>query len=293
VSFHFSFKTDSMDNLGAYIKLLFWTDAGNILGLLPPKHPNGENQFRLLAFMQDDYPNSWQEDMVLQDGTWYHVQVDFFPATNNVGIKVNGERFADGSIPVSMLSVSTGPQIGVYSFDYGSSWPDFFTLWLDDACVGQTSGTCPSGGPVVPTPMPTPEPEPEPEPESTSTQEPAPAPTSLTITTSEMVSTTSEPACELEGNAMTCVSQGGSFECNSCTNGITGELCCSCQSGEDSSTTPASTLVTTTTSTSAGLCKSWCANKPTSWEKKCKWEKCAGCSPCFTRRLRGSDTLFQ
>merc|ERR1712062_207863 len=105
--------------------------------------------------------------------------------------------------------------------------------------------------------------------------------------------TTSEPACELEGNAMTCVSQGGSFECNSCTNDITGELCCSCQNGEESSTTPSSTLATTTTSTSAGLCKSWCANKPVSWEKKCKWKKCAGCSPCSTRQVKGSGTLFQ
>lgn len=121
-------------------------------------------------------------------------------------------------------------------------------------------------GPMPPTPAPT----------------PAPTPT--------------EPTCELEINAKTCVSQGGSFECKSCADDITGEFCCSCQGGdvssttEVSSTTPASTLAitTTSTSTSTGLCKSWCASNTKSWEKKCTWSKCAGCPSCFTRRLRGT-----
>merc|ERR1712060_541751 len=118
--------------------------------------------------------------------------------------------------------------------------------------------------------------------------------TSETITTTNIVSTTSEPTtCELEVNTATCVSQGGSFKCKRCTNGITGELCCSCHTREDSSTTPASTLATTTTSTSVGLCKQWCASNPSSWEQKCKWNKCAARSPCSTRRLRGNSALLQ
>merc|ERR1712218_319764 len=114
--------------------------------------------------------------------------------------------------------------------------------------------------------------------------------TSFTVTTSMTVSTSSEPMCEFEVHAKTCASQGGSYECKSCSDDITGELCCSCQSEEVSSTTTASTLAITATSTSASLCKQWCASNPNSWEKKCKWKKCAGCPSCFTRRLRGSDT---
>jgi len=105
--------------------------------------------------------------------------------------------------------------------------------------------------------------------------------------------TSSEPMCELERNMKACVSQGGSFECKRCTNDNTGESCCSCQDGEAPSTTTETTLTTTTSSTLAGQCKSWCAGNSKSWEKKCTWPKCAGCSPCFRRRLRGSDTLFQ
>ena len=31
--------------------------------------------------------------------------------------------FSSGSIPVTMLSSSNGPQLGVYAFDYSGSWP--------------------------------------------------------------------------------------------------------------------------------------------------------------------------
>merc|ERR1719471_371911 len=57
-----------------------------------------------------------------------------------------------------MLGATRGPQIGVYSFDYSDkTWPqDGFSLFLDDACVGETSGTCPSGGSAAPAPAPAP-----------------------------------------------------------------------------------------------------------------------------------------
>jgi len=96
--------------------------------------------------------------------------------------------------------------------------------------------------------------------------------------------TTSEPTCELDRNMRACVAQGGSFVCQRCTNDITGEHCCSCDGTE--------TVTTTTSSQAAGECKSWCASNPKTWEKKCGWTKCAGCSPCSARRLRGSDMVF-
>jgi len=111
--------------------------------------------------------------------------------------------------------------------------------------------------------------------------------------TTTMPSTTSETMCEVDRNMRACVAQGGSFECQRCTHDITGEPCCSCQGGEDPVTTTEPTLTATTSSQAVGQCKSWCAGNAKSWEKKCRWIKCAGCSPCSTRRLRGSsDTAF-
>jgi len=49
VSFSFSFKTEGLAGLGAFGKLLFWTDAGNIAGFLPPRHPKGEGKLRLVT----------------------------------------------------------------------------------------------------------------------------------------------------------------------------------------------------------------------------------------------------
>ena len=69
VMFSFSFKTEGVQNIAAYVKLLFWTDGGNILGLLPPTHPNGQGQLRLVAFPTNDYPNAWANAVQIQDGS--------------------------------------------------------------------------------------------------------------------------------------------------------------------------------------------------------------------------------
>merc|ERR1712061_985365 len=48
-----------------------------------------------------------------------------------------------------MLKADQGPQIGVYSFDYSNQpWSSGFKLLIDDACIGKTSGVCPSGSKV-------------------------------------------------------------------------------------------------------------------------------------------------
>jgi len=129
--------------------------------------------------------------------------------------------------------------------------------------------------------------------ECPSTSSPPATTSSSATTTSPAPSTSSAAMCEVDRNMRACVSQGGSFKCQRCTNDITGEPCCSCDGGEVPVTTTETTLTTTTSSPIAGECKPWCATNPKSWEKKCQWTKCAGCSSCFTRRLRGSDILFQ
>merc|ERR1711997_1425977 len=101
-----------------------------------------------------------------------------------------------------------------------------------------------------------------------------------TTTSTLAPSTSSGPTCELEKNLRDCVAQGGSFECERCND----------STGDPETTTKA--ITTTTSSQAAGECKKWCASNPKSWEKKCRWVKCAGCSPCFARRLRGSDIVL-
>merc|ERR1712048_1040915 len=120
-------------------------------------------------------------------------------------------------------------------------------------------------------------------------------------TTTTAPSTSSEPTCEVDSSMRACLAQGGSFECQKCASDITGEPFCSCHGAVTTTeaatettteTTLTTTAETTPTTTTAGLCKSWCTSNPKSWEKKCRWVKCAGCSPCSARRLRGSDIMF-
>jgi len=201
VTFSFSFKTTGFSQISAFLKLLFWGDGDSILGVLPPTHPNGEGQFRLISFPNDDYPqaNSWIESVVIEENTWYHVDVTFTPSTRVTSVQVGGGSIAgktslgSNQLGVDMLTATNGPQIGVYSFDYsGSTWPQGgVNLWLNDMCVGSSSGTCPSSGNPVSPPAPTP---PAPTPPATTTVEapattaaPAPPPTA---------GTTLAPSCE-------------------------------------------------------------------------------------------------
>ena len=93
---------------GAYSKLLFWTDAGNLLGLLPPgapgarAHPppansSGSNSsaadsYRLLVFPADDYPNQWAGEVAVADGEWYDAHVTV-AAGGHVTVAVGGQQW--------------------------------------------------------------------------------------------------------------------------------------------------------------------------------------------------------
>jgi len=278
VSFSFSFKTEGIIHVGAYVKLLFWTDAGNILGFLPPRHPMGDGQFRLLAFPANDYPNSWSKELQIQDLTWYHVQIDFTPSSRAVTIHIDGVHFADGTIPVDMLMTTNGPQIGVYSFDFnGPEWPEAgFGLWVNDACVGQASGACPSGGSgqpvtVSPTSAPT-------------TMTPSPATTTVTTSTLTPKLGECKSFCALSMDSW-------AFKCSwDCCMGC-GECVPTTTTTTESVSTTARTTATTVTHASTTLlpqvCKSWCADNGKPWLKKCTWDKCRGCAECLPlgRRL--------
>jgi len=151
-AFSFSLMVRGVSQTGAFVKVLFWTDSGNILGLVPASHPKGEGKLRLVAFMTDDYPNSWDFELEISESTWYHIQVAFQASTGAAEVSVNGVVLGSGTLPVNMLAATTGPQIGIYSFDYGTSWPaEGVVLSLADVCIGTVAGTCRSGVIASPT----------------------------------------------------------------------------------------------------------------------------------------------
>jgi len=172
-SFSFSFKVQGASELAAFVKLLFWTDNAPLVGLLPPAHPKGAGKLRLVAFMENDYPNSWGAEAEVEEGKSYHLTFDFTPSDSHtkVAIIMDGSLLGTGSMPFDALEETFGPQIGIYSFDYSNSgWPQQgLHLWVDDVCLGSSSGTCPSGSDSLSRHTASePEPEPEPEPESDS-----------------------------------------------------------------------------------------------------------------------------
>jgi len=135
------------------VKLLFWTDSGSLVGLLPPWHANGGGKLRLITFPTTDYPNAWSQEAQIEDGKWYHLRIDFTPGAENTeaSIFLDGASLGVGALPFDVLGSSSDPQLGVYSFDYGHhDWPvEGLKLWIDDTCLGTPSGTCPSGGAAV------------------------------------------------------------------------------------------------------------------------------------------------
>lgn len=122
----FSFKTRHLESWGGYVKLLFWTDSGNILGLLPKGADAGNGKdLRLVAFMGDDYPNQKNiSTQALKDDTWYSAKVHFKQKEVRVSVKGDNLQFnfeatkTDFSIDTSKMT-NNGPQLGVYHFEFG------------------------------------------------------------------------------------------------------------------------------------------------------------------------------
>jgi hypothetical protein len=143
VTFSFSFKTAGLQAMSTYVKLLFWTDSGNILGFVPPNHPRAGGQYKLITFPQDDYPNTWKSDIAVQDDRWYHMEVIFTPSTKGVKLRLDGADLDESTIPAANMETDTnGPQLGAYVFGNQAN----FNLWIHDTCIGTFSGTCPSMG---------------------------------------------------------------------------------------------------------------------------------------------------
>ena len=47
-------------------------------------------------------------------------------------LAAEGVQFSSGVIPVNMLAMSSGPQLGVYSFEYSGSWPSALDVRVEE-----------------------------------------------------------------------------------------------------------------------------------------------------------------
>lgn len=85
---------------------------------------------------------------------WYDVRVEFSPSGGTTAIKleIDGKLFSSGSIPVGIAGDTNGPQLGVYSFDFGGTrTTEQFDLYLKNvALVDGTLSAVPYVPPVIP-----------------------------------------------------------------------------------------------------------------------------------------------
>jgi len=200
ISISFSFKTQGLSQIGTYLKLLFWTEASTIFGLLPPAHPKGGGKFRLIVFPGDNYPTSWKHEAEIEENKWFQLQIIFSPSTQAVAAYLDGAQLGDARIPVNMLEANNAPQIGVYSYaSSDKAWPGGFALWLHDMCIGEVSGICrpDSNASLVVMAQPTPV--------------PAPAPT----TTTKRATTSTTTGCSKLCSRMNITAANQTWDCSS------------------------------------------------------------------------------
>jgi len=123
-NFSFDLMTTDMAGWGTYVKLFFWTDSGNIIGLLPPGAPGAKQhnppvtKYSLIGFPTTDYPNGFNGQMAIMDSTWYHIECLF--SGSSVTLNVNGTTLATSNV-AGVGTTDNGPQIGMYGFDYGGT----------------------------------------------------------------------------------------------------------------------------------------------------------------------------
>jgi len=133
-NFTFNLMTDDMEGWGIYVKLFFWTDSGNIIGLLPPGAPGAKQHkppvttYSLIAFPDSDYPNNFKGQLAIKDKTWYRIECIF--SGSSVTLNVNGQTIGTSDVS-GVGTTENGPQFGMYGFDYGgTSTSDSTSIFL-------------------------------------------------------------------------------------------------------------------------------------------------------------------
>lgn len=218
-----------------------------MVGLLPPGSVKGKQgsftKTKLITFMQDDYPNNWQDEVDIEDNTWYSVKVRFQKtgsavAQTTVTVANTGLVSTKTDLGVDVWKESNGPQLGVYNFDFGGGDYSTDRIVLDLAALSGPGGNedrhdCEHGCLASAKPVPS-SPSPRPRPRPT----PTPTPTQSSCTD--------------------CLGQNSDW-----TGTCAWSRCAGC-SGCPSQT----------------KCEQWCTHAPPKWSEKCDWIYCNGCSSC-------------
>jgi len=143
-SFAFSFMSEDFEKWTAFVKLFFWTDGHNFIGLLPAGSMFAKSSSMQLIFgPTNDGPNGWAEAIDVNDNQWYNVQFDF--TTTTVTMSLDGTVIIDKkAFGLNWKGDANGPQLGIYSFDINGQMStastDELKLHLKDITVG-----CPAG----------------------------------------------------------------------------------------------------------------------------------------------------
>ena len=65
-------------DIGFYVGMIVWPHTQRLMQdpcplSLRRQLRSGSGKLRLVSFIQDDYPNNWQDETEVDDDTWYHV----------------------------------------------------------------------------------------------------------------------------------------------------------------------------------------------------------------------------
>ncbi|KAF0692594.1 Aste57867_16335 [Aphanomyces stellatus] len=128
-----SFQLHNVATWPGYIKLLFFGDSANVLGLWPNKG------MTLLGFPHGDQPSAWDGEVALQDGAWYDVRVTFAAGVPMELEVVNGDEAALWHPSDPTINAQSRAQLGLYTWAPPGA-PEV-TLNVRNLCMGKV-GKC-------------------------------------------------------------------------------------------------------------------------------------------------------
>ncbi|KAF0692595.1 Aste57867_16336 [Aphanomyces stellatus] len=111
----FSFQFTNVTSWQGYIKLLFFGDTNNVLGLWPNRG------MKLVGFPQcDNMPSKWAGEMRLVDGAWYDIKLTL-ASSMQLEISRSGQTSSSVWHPLPAASVaaaSNGPRVFLVDSQY-------------------------------------------------------------------------------------------------------------------------------------------------------------------------------
>ncbi|CAD7956667.1 unnamed protein product [Amoebophrya sp. A120] len=159
----FSFSvyiTDVAKTLGGVNQMFFWTDSGSILQVIFGQNQHyGNGQVLLCTFPGNDAQKFGREDdcvstTEIPTDAWNRIDLDM-GAPGEYTVHFNGQQVATKADVSDGGRGPTYPQLGgscrteQEQGDIGKTC-DGYTLYIKDVCLGEATGTCPSGTTGIP-----------------------------------------------------------------------------------------------------------------------------------------------